>query len=52
MAGTLLPIITIKPRENHLFLRFFFKTAIDQTNIKFGVVISWVNSIVQKILLP
>ena len=36
---------------NLLCSRIFIKSAVDPTNVKFGVMITWVNIIVQKIAL-
>ena len=33
--------------RDHLCSRIFIKSAVDPTNVKFGVLITWVNTIVQ-----
>ena len=37
---------------NLLCSRIFIKSAVDSTNVKFGVMITWVNIIVKKNSLP
>ena len=37
-----------KPMENSLTSKIFIKSAVDQMNLKLGMVITWINSIVQK----
>ena len=38
-----------KPMGNLLCSRIFIKSAVDPRNVKFGVMITWINIIVQKI---